>query len=63
MFYPRLRQYIADNALHRGRATSSRLILPAVPPDDDTPAPPSFKTTPPELITVDRDEWAACHLA
>jgi predicted acyl esterase len=44
--------YLADNALHRGPARPSRLILPVVPPDADTPAPPIFKTTPPELIAA-----------
>jgi putative CocE/NonD family hydrolase len=44
--------YAADNAIHRGPATPSRLVLPVAPPSDDAPAPPIFKTTPPELIAV-----------
>jgi uncharacterized protein len=44
--------YPADNYLHRGPATPSRLILPVVPPDPHAPTPPSFKTTPPELIEI-----------
>ncbi len=44
--------YAADNAIHRGPAMSSRLVLPVVPPDDETPAPPAFKITPPELIAI-----------
>jgi hypothetical protein len=44
--------YAADNAVHRGPAAPSRLVLPVVPPSDEAPAPPVFKTTPPELIAV-----------
>ncbi len=47
--------YPADNALHHGGLTPSRLILPVVGPDPDLPAPPRFKTTPPEMIAVGRD--------
>ena len=42
--------YAADNYLHRGPAHPSRLILPVLPPAPRAPAPPHFKTTPPELI-------------
>lgn len=42
--------YPADNTLHRGSATPSRLILPMVPADLQSPRPIEFKTTPPELI-------------
>ena len=42
--------YPADNTLHRGSTTPSRLILPAVPPDRAAAHPIEFKTTPPELI-------------
>jgi hypothetical protein len=44
--------YKAASALHRGPATPSRIILPVVPPDPHALAPPSFKTTPPELIDL-----------
>jgi hypothetical protein len=44
--------YPADNTLHRGADIPSRLILPVVPPSDDLPAPPDFKTTPPDLIAI-----------
>jgi putative CocE/NonD family hydrolase len=44
--------YPADNSLHRGPATPSRLILPIVPPNPRTPRPPHFKTTPPDLIEI-----------
>jgi hypothetical protein len=44
--------YRAENILHRGTATPSRLIVPAVPADATAPTPPTFKTTPPELVTV-----------
>lgn len=46
--------YPADNFIHRGAATPSRLILPVVPMDEHarSPQPPQFKTTPPELIEV-----------
>jgi hypothetical protein len=44
--------YPADNAIHRGPATPSRLVLPVVPTSDEAPAPPAFKTTPPELIAI-----------
>jgi putative CocE/NonD family hydrolase len=44
--------YPSENAIHRGPGTPSRLILPVVPPAADLPAPPEFKTTPPELIAV-----------
>ncbi len=54
--------YRADNTLHRGPATPSRLILPVVPMAVDTPAPPAFKTTPPDLSeigggSVEPGEW------
>jgi hypothetical protein len=42
--------YTADNYLHHGPAHPSRLILPVIPPDPSAPAPPRFKTTPPELV-------------
>ena len=44
--------YKADNYLHRGPATPSRLVLPVVPPASHPLAPPRFKTTPPELIEI-----------
>jgi hypothetical protein len=42
--------YKADNYLHRGPATASRLVLPVVPPLYPAPVPPRFKTSPPDLI-------------
>ncbi len=42
--------YPADNTLHRGLATPSRLILPTVPIDRSAPKPIELKTTAPELI-------------
>ncbi len=42
--------YPANNYLHRGSATPSRLILPTIPIDHSAPKPIEFKTTPPELI-------------
>ncbi|MBI3243891.1 MAG: CocE/NonD family hydrolase [Chloroflexi bacterium] len=44
--------YKSDNYLHRGSATLSRLILPAVSLNAPRLQPPSFKTTPPELVEV-----------
>ncbi len=44
--------YKAENTLHRGPATPSRLILPVISPSPLSS--PSFKTTPPELIEVGR---------
>ena len=43
--------YPAQNNLHRGPDRSSRLILPVVPPAD-TPPPPDFKTSSPELSQI-----------
>lgn len=43
--------YPASYRLHRGPDYPSQLILPVVPPAE-TPAPPLFKTTPPELASV-----------
>jgi hypothetical protein len=42
----------ADNALHRGEAHPSRLVLPVVPPEPNVPLPPAFKATPPDLVEV-----------
>jgi putative CocE/NonD family hydrolase len=42
--------YKADNYSHRGPATPSMLVLPVVPPHPSPPAPPHFKTTPPDLV-------------
>jgi hypothetical protein len=42
--------YPADNTVHRGAATPSRLILPAVPFNPNLLKPIEFKATPPELI-------------
>jgi hypothetical protein len=52
--------YRADNCLHRGSATPSRLVLPVIPPHPSPPAAPAFKTSPPELMEVGsgRDEPA-----
>lgn len=44
--------YKADNYLHRGPMHPSRLILPVVSSDPQAPAPPRFKTTPPDLIPI-----------
>jgi|HigsolmetaAR201D_1030396.scaffolds.fasta_scaffold10820_2 putative CocE/NonD family hydrolase len=44
--------YPAENAIHRGPVTPSRLVLPTVPPDPNVPTPPTFKTTPAELISI-----------
>jgi uncharacterized protein len=43
--------YEAVYQLHRGTSTPSQLILPVVPVGE-TPAPPTFKTTPPEMIEI-----------
>jgi putative CocE/NonD family hydrolase len=42
--------YPADNTVHRGSTTPSRLILPVVPIDRDAAQPIEFRITPPELI-------------
>ncbi len=44
--------YLADNYLHRGPETPSRLILPVIPAHPRSPAPLQFKTSPPELAEV-----------
>jgi hypothetical protein len=44
--------YRAMNYLHRGSTTPSRLILPVIPPSQQIPVPPQFKTSPPELIDL-----------
>ncbi len=44
--------YPADNTLHRGPTYPSRLVLPVVPPGDQVPTPPRFKTTASELIQI-----------
>jgi putative CocE/NonD family hydrolase len=44
--------YPAENALHRGAAYPSRLILPGVPVSAEAPPPPALKQSPPELIEV-----------
>ncbi|HET7090139.1 MAG TPA: CocE/NonD family hydrolase, partial [Anaerolineae bacterium] len=44
--------YRADNYLHHGSAHPSRLVLPVIPPGPYTPAPPAFKTSPPDLVAV-----------
>ncbi len=68
--------YKADNYLHRGPATPSRLILPVIPPISPSPhlpippgtvsVPllPTFKTSPPELIEVGSgsDEESICEI-
>jgi hypothetical protein len=46
--------YPATNQLHRGPAQPSRLILPVVPDSPAAPPPPTFKTTPPQLIDIGR---------
>ncbi len=44
--------YQSDNYLHRGQTTPSRLILPVVSASSPAFQPPSFKTTPPELLQL-----------
>lgn len=44
--------YPADNELHCGGATPSRLILPIIPSSVQLLPPPLFKSTPPELIEI-----------
>ncbi len=44
--------FVADNWLHRGGVYPSRLMLPVVAETAESPPPPTFKTTPPELIEV-----------
>ncbi len=44
--------YKSDNYLHRGPKHPSRLILPVVLPDPQTPTPPNFKATPPDLAQL-----------
>lgn len=44
--------YRGQNRLHRGPDWPSRLLLPVVPASDQTPPPPTFKTSPPELPLV-----------
>jgi uncharacterized protein len=43
--------YEATNTLYHGPAYASRLVLPTPTPGNDQ-APPAFKTTPPELISI-----------
>jgi putative CocE/NonD family hydrolase len=44
--------YIATNELYTGPLHTSHLLLPVVPPVDDSPRIPPFKTTPPELEAI-----------